>query len=87
MRTFQLSNGYTVVCRAESTRYGFRHLAHLMHNGFEVAKDKACYYNRTWERYPYETVIHGVLYKYFGDAATETYYLEADKQGLGHYII
>ena len=53
-------------CKAEGTRYGFRHVCRLDyydltdftkddHDG--SARDKACYYNRTWERYRFQTVM------------------------------
>ena len=63
MQTFKINKDSEIVCRSEGTRYGFRHLASLMVNGHEIEKDKACYYNRTWERFQFETVIRGVLGK------------------------
>lgn len=65
MQTFNLPDNYSIECKSEKTRYGFRHLASLLRNGTEVAKYKACYYNRTWESYTFESVIHGVLRKHF----------------------
>lgn len=50
-------------CTFERTRYGFRHLCILIYydlNGDIIdgsAHDKCCYYNRTWESYPYRTVM------------------------------
>ena len=50
-------------CRSEGTRYGFRHLCTLIYYDlnddiiFGSAHDKCCYYNRTWESYPYRTVM------------------------------
>jgi hypothetical protein len=61
MRIFNLDNKYNVVCNSESTRYGFRHLATLRKNGFEIAKAKACYYNRTWECFEFETVLIKII--------------------------
>ena len=57
MRIFTLNNDYSVVCNSEGTRYGFRHLATLHKNGFGIAKLKICYYNRTWERFEFESVV------------------------------
>jgi len=37
MKIFNLNKVYNVVCNWENTRYGFRHLAVLHKNGFEVA--------------------------------------------------
>ena len=57
MRIFNLDNIYNVVCNWQKTRYGFRHLATLHKNGFQIAKTKTCYYNRTWESFEYESVL------------------------------
>lgn len=65
MRTFKLDEQYTVVCRDEGTRYGFRHLASLMRGGYEIAKGKMCYYNRSWESFEFESVIFEVINKAF----------------------
>jgi hypothetical protein len=67
MRIFNLDKEYNIVCNSESTRYGFRHLATLHKNGFSIAKAKACYYNRTWERFEFETVILKVIDDNFKD--------------------
>ena len=62
MRTFKLSKEYEAVCEAESTRYGFRHLATLIHNGHETGqKAKCCYYNRTWESFEFESVLNQLI--------------------------
>lgn len=61
MRIFNLNNEYNVVCNWENTRYGFRHLAVLHKNGFEVARAKVCYYNRTWECYEFESVLLRII--------------------------
>lgn len=57
MQTFKVNRKIEVVCNSEDTRYGFRHLATLLYNGREVDRAKCCYYNRTWERYTYESVL------------------------------
>lgn len=61
MRIFNLDKVYNVVCNSESTRSGFRHVATLHKNGFEVAKTKICYLNRTWECYEFESVIIKII--------------------------
>ena len=63
MRVFKINNKISVVCQSESTRYGFRHLATLIYNGYEQETAKACYYNRTWERYTFESVLKRLLSK------------------------
>ena len=83
METFTLPDDFIIVCRSEGTRYGFRHLAELTHNGRGVAKDKACYYNRTWESYTFATVIHGVIDKYFDEVTAKAYKEIVDKKARG----
>jgi hypothetical protein len=61
MRIFNLNNEYNVVCNWQNTRYGFRHIAVLHKNGFEIARAKICYYNRTWECYEFESVLLKVI--------------------------
>lgn len=53
-------NGWTFTCWSENTRYGFRHLCYATqdgHEGWEPYKGKRCYYNRTWERYQFQSVL------------------------------
>lgn len=63
MKIFKLSKNIDVVCNSENTRYGFRHLATLHFNGIERENAKACYYNRTWECYQYQSVLKSVIEK------------------------
>lgn len=60
MRLFQYGK-ITVHCKSESTRYGFRHIADLFINGCFANSKKACYYNRTWESYEFESVLVSVV--------------------------
>lgn len=62
MRLFKLNKNYSIVCQWINTNYGFRHDATLLRNGIEQDKEKCCYYNRTWERYEYESVLHKLIY-------------------------
>ena len=55
---------FTFTCYGQSTSYGFRHLCTLGYNDTTkqeyIRRDiiaKAVYYNRTWERFRYETVL------------------------------
>lgn len=63
MKIFKLSKNIDIVCQSENTRYGFRHLATMLQNGYEIASAKACYYNRTWECYQYQTVLLDIIEK------------------------
>lgn len=55
---------FTFTCYGQGTSYGFRHICTLGFNDTTVAKyvkddiiAKACYSNRTWESFKYETVL------------------------------
>jgi len=61
MRIFNLGKDYSVVCNSEGTNYGFRHLATLHKAGYSIAKTKKCYYNRTWERFEFESVLNKII--------------------------
>lgn len=61
MRIFKINDRIEVVCDNQNTRYGFRHLATLFIDGNEAGKAKACYYNRTWESYEFQTVLSKVV--------------------------
>ena len=62
-----LGQVFKLTCYYQSTRTGFRHLCFytVMCNDDEPStKDyiaKVCYINRTWETYPYETVLRQAL--------------------------
>ena len=67
MKIFNLNNQYSVVCNWQKTSYGFRHIATLHKNGFSIAKSKTCYYNRTWERFEFESVLNKIIEDNFTD--------------------
>lgn len=84
----KLPNGKIVmfICHTENTRYGFRHLCHDTDSGIT---EKCCYYNRTWERFEYESVlkkaienlpdnIRGVVYATLIDGTAEKIKQETD---------
>lgn len=73
MRIFNLNKEYNIVCNWENTRYGFRHLASLCRGGQEIAKAKTCYYNRTWERFEFETTILKIINDNFIGAEKENF--------------
>ena len=58
MRELFYKGGYTFACESQGTRYGFRHLCFAFKNGQQVASAKCCYYNRTWERWTFESVLN-----------------------------
>jgi hypothetical protein len=59
-KEFRLGD-FVFMCRSENTSYGFRHLCTLFRGSNAVGKSKACYYNRTWERYEFESVLSSAL--------------------------
>lgn len=61
MKVFRLNNTYSIVCERHSRRGGFKHVATLIRNGHEIDTTKACYLNRTWERYTYQTVLRDMI--------------------------
>lgn len=83
MDSFTLSKEFTISCRSEKTRYGFRHLAVLYRNGFDVAHVKCCYYNRTWESYTFQSVIHDLVSKYFSPQLAGRYKKKLDRIAKG----
>jgi len=68
-RIFKINENMEIVCDSVGTRYGFRHDARLFVDGCDVEKAKCCYYNRTWERFPFETVVLKLIEQ--TDALTE----------------
>jgi len=65
MKVFEIGKNIKIVCDWNKTRYGFRHTATLFKGGVELIKGKCCYYNRTWERYEYQSVLYEVVDKAF----------------------
>ena len=58
MQIFQINKSLSVVCDVFKTKNGFKHTANLLRGGyFQLAYAICHYYNRTWERYEYETVL------------------------------
>ena len=62
-----LGQVFKLTCYYQSTRTGFRHLCfitHMCEDGEPSPKDyvaKVCYINRTWEKYPYQTLLRQAL--------------------------
>lgn len=50
-------------CYTTNTRYGFCHTAHYVGWDYEINDTKVSYYNRTWERFEYETVLKRAIEK------------------------
>ena len=62
-----LGQTFKLTCYYQDTRTGFRHLCfmtHMCEYGDPSTKDyiaKRVYYNRTWEEYPYKSVLETAL--------------------------
>ena len=63
----------TFVCYTTYTRVGFCHTAHLMGWKYTATDTKQTYYNRTWERFDYETVLKRAITKLPADLQKEVY--------------
>ena len=50
-------------CYTTDTRCGFCHTAHYIGWEYDVNDTKASYYNRTWERFEYESVLKRAIEK------------------------
>jgi len=70
MQTFRITRHLEAVCESEGTRYGFRHLANLLRDGYTIGTAKACYYNRTWESFTFQSVLQGLQSKAAGRLST-----------------
>ena len=53
------NKNYLFTCCSQNTSYGFRHLCFYKNNQIS----KTCYYNRTWERFEYQTVLEQAIEK------------------------
>ncbi len=60
-------------CYTTDTRCGFCHTAHLMGWKYDITDTKASYYNRTWERFEYESVLKRAIEKLPTDVRQQVY--------------
>lgn len=54
----------TICANGWETRYSWGHTAEVWAGCEKMATAKMRYYNRTWEEYRFQSVIHEALYKY-----------------------
>jgi len=57
MQEFKVNEKLTVECKMQYNKKGFKHVATLKLNGYEVLTTRTQYYNRTWESYQYESIL------------------------------
>ena len=55
---------YTFVCNYWETSRAWGHEVHLMNGLHEVAKYRVRYYNRTWEKYTFQSAMFGAIEEY-----------------------
>lgn len=60
----KMMGGIEVSARGWETRYSWGHTAEVSVNYEVVARSKFRYYNRTWEAYRFQSVIHSALHGY-----------------------
>lgn len=60
-KTIANGNEYEFVCDSHNTRNGFNHECELFVNGKYEASGKCVYYNRTWEKYDYQSVMYNTI--------------------------
>jgi len=73
MRIFNLDEKFNIVCNTADTKSGFKHVATLHRNGFSIASTKICYYNRTWERFTYESILNKIIADNFEGTEKQKY--------------
>jgi len=72
MKSFKLSEIYSVICEYKETR-AFKHTATILKNGRSVYSTKICYQNRTWEKFEFESVLHKAIENYFEEKQAKEY--------------
>ena len=60
-------------CYTTDTRNGFCHTAHYIGWDYDINDTKVSYYNRTWERFEYETVLKSAINKLPKDVRQQVY--------------
>ena len=60
-------------CYTTDTRCGFCHTAHYVGWEYNLTDTKASYYNRTWERFEYESVLKRAIDKLPEDVRQQVY--------------
>ena len=60
-------------CYTTDTRNGFCHTAHYVGWDYDINDTKASYYNRTWERFEYESVLKRAIAKLPEDVRQQVY--------------
>lgn len=70
LKSKETHHGIDIICATQNTNYGFRHVILDMMD-HQTVLSKRCYYNRTWERWTYESVIEDYITHKYKDKLTE----------------
>lgn len=76
---------YSINCYTQSTSYGFRHVAFIDGVWGETQLAKAAYYNRTWERFTYETVLKKAIDKLPKEDRAELYNILIERKAQAEH--
>ena len=82
MEVFNLDSSHIVVCETKNTRNGFKHVATLCRDGYNIATAKANYFNRTWESFTYETVLKKIVEDNFAGNKKQKYLTLISERGI-----
>ncbi len=63
MQIRKITDKLEITAETYSNSRAWGHEVRAIWNGNEIAKNRVRYYNRTWERYTYETALLGLLNK------------------------
>lgn len=68
VKQFDLNgNNFKFYCESERTRNGFNHKCTISMNDVDMKKSTVHYVNRTWESYPFRTVMQNTVYELYND--------------------
>lgn len=80
MKIFKFDR-FELVCEYWETSRAWGHRAVLLDRGVELADVKVRYYNRTWERYTYQSAMREAVEKWHGEELAR--YLERKREEFG----
>lgn len=72
---------FEFLVNSRGNRSGFVHECELYMNGEQISRHKCQYYNRTWERYRFQTVMLGAVDRVIEQTAERIREAEKDRRG------
>ena len=82
MQLFKVNEHLSISGEVYSNSKAWGHEVRAFWNGQEVAKNRVRYYNRTWERYQFETAFQGLM----NQLDKESYVPWSDRVEFAKYI-